>query len=133
MPREFTFRGYTSNELKEMSMDNFIHILSSRQRRSLLRGLSSEQKKIFEKIRKSNRAPEKKKSVLRTHCRDLIILPELEGKKIFVHNGKEFISVEITPEKIGHYLGEFVITNQRVRHGTPGIGASRSSMYVPLK
>jgi small subunit ribosomal protein S19 len=34
---------------------------------------------------------------------------------------------------IGHYLGEFAITNKPVKHGTPGIGASRSSMYVPLK
>ncbi|MEM2981794.1 MAG: ribosomal protein S19 family protein, partial [Candidatus Bathyarchaeia archaeon] len=50
-----------------------------------------------------------------------------------VHNGREFVPVEVTPEMIGHYLGEFAITNKKVVHGTPGIGASRSSMYVPLK
>ncbi|MEM2576477.1 MAG: ribosomal protein S19 family protein, partial [Candidatus Bathyarchaeia archaeon] len=44
-----------------------------------------------------------------------------------------FVPVEIKPEMIGHYLGEFAITNKRVVHGAPGIGASRSSMYVPLK
>ncbi|TRO46098.1 30S ribosomal protein S19, partial [Candidatus Bathyarchaeota archaeon] len=55
------------------------------------------------------------------------------GIKISVHNGKEFVAVEIKPEMISHYLGEFAITNRPVRHGTPGIGASRSSMYVPLK
>ncbi|MFZ0966384.1 MAG: ribosomal protein S19 family protein, partial [Candidatus Bathyarchaeia archaeon] len=52
---------------------------------------------------------------------------------ILVHNGKDFISVEIKPEMIGHFLGEFAVTNKPVKHGTPGIGASRSSMYVPLK
>jgi small subunit ribosomal protein S19 len=55
------------------------------------------------------------------------------GSKIGIHNGKEFVEVDIKPDMIGHYLGEFAITNKPVRHGTPGIGASRSSMYVPLK
>jgi small subunit ribosomal protein S19 len=63
----------------------------------------------------------------------MIILPEMVAVSIGVHNGKEFVTVEIKPEMIGHYLGEFAITNKPVRHGTPGIGASRSSMYVPLK
>jgi small subunit ribosomal protein S19 len=60
-------------------------------------------------------------------------LPEMVGATVAVHNGKEFTAVDITPEMIGHVLGEFAITNKPVRHGTPGIGASRSSMYVPLK
>jgi len=50
-----------------------------------------------------------------------------------IHNGKEFVSLDIKPEMLGHYVGEFIITNKKVLHGTPGIGASRSSMYVPLK
>jgi small subunit ribosomal protein S19 len=70
---------------------------------------------------------------IKTHVRDIVILPEMVGMKILVHNGKEFLPVTIKPEMIGHYLGEFAITNKPVRHGTPGIGASRSSMYVPLK
>jgi small subunit ribosomal protein S19 len=71
--------------------------------------------------------------IVKTHCRDSIILPEMVGMTIHVHNGKEFVPVEITPQKIGHLLGEYAITNKRVSHGTPGIGASRSSMYVPLR
>jgi small subunit ribosomal protein S19 len=63
----------------------------------------------------------------------MVILPEMVGVSIQVHNGKEFVNITITPEMIGYYLGEFSITNRPVRHGTPGIGASRSSMYVPLK
>lgn len=74
-----------------------------------------------------------KNVTLKTHARDMIILPEMVGVTISIHNGKEFVSVTITPEMIGYYLGEFAITNRPVRHGTPGIGASRSSMYVPLK
>ncbi len=71
--------------------------------------------------------------VAKTHARDMVILPEMVGVNLLIHNGKEFIPVEIVPEMIGSYLGEFAITSKPVRHGSPGIGASRSSMYVPLK
>jgi small subunit ribosomal protein S19 len=70
---------------------------------------------------------------IRTHARDMVILPEMVGTTIAVHNGKEFVPVEIVPEMIGHRLGEFAITNKRVVHGRPGVGATKSSMYVPLK
>lgn len=70
---------------------------------------------------------------IKTHARDMVVLPEMVGITVHIHNGKEFVPVEIRPEMIGHFLGEFAITNKPVRHGTPGIGASRSSMYVPLK
>ncbi|MEM3617313.1 MAG: 30S ribosomal protein S19 [Candidatus Bathyarchaeia archaeon] len=134
MPREFTYRGYTLEQLQGMSMDEFIMLLPSRQRRSLHRGLSSEQRILLENIRKAKEAMRKGGNVtIKTHCRDMIILPEMVGLIIHVYNGKEFVPVEIKPEMIGHYLGEFAITNKPVKHGTPGIGASRSSMYVPLK
>jgi len=134
MPREFRYRGFTLEQLQSMSMDEFISLLPSRQRRSLLRGLTPEQKTLLTKIRKAKEAMRQgKRVVIKTHCRDMVILPEMVGLTIHVHNGKEFVSVEITPEMIGHYLGEFAITNKPVKHGTPGIGASRSSMYVPLK
>jgi small subunit ribosomal protein S19 len=129
MPKEFSYRGHSLDSLLGMSMDEFINLLPSRQRRSLQRGLTPEQRILLEKMREA-----KGKGVnIKTHVRDLIILPEMVGLKIMIHNGKEFVSVEIKPEMIGHYLGEFAITNKPVRHGTPGIGASRSSMYVPLK
>jgi small subunit ribosomal protein S19 len=63
----------------------------------------------------------------------MVIFPSMIGLKIHVHNGKEFVPLEIKAEMVGHYLGEYVITNKKVVHGTPGIGASRSSLYVPLK
>jgi small subunit ribosomal protein S19 len=128
------YRGYTFEQLQSMSMDEFINLLPSRQRRSLHRGLTSEQRTLLEKIRKTKEAIRKGSNmIVKTHVRDMTILPEMVGLTILVHNGKEFVSVEIKPEMIGHYLGEFAITNRPVKHGTPGIGASRSSMYVPLK
>ncbi len=134
MPKEFMYRGYTLNQLQGLSMDEFIEILPSRQRRSLHRGLSSDHRILLEKIRDAKETLKKGAAeTVKTHLRDMIILPEMTGVTIAVHNGKEFVQVEIKPEMIGHYLGEFAITNKPVRHGTPGIGASRSSMYVPLK
>ena len=89
---------------------------------------------MLEKLRVAREAQKADPSVnIKTHVRDLIILPEMVGVKVMIHNGKEFVPVDIKPDMIGHYLGEFAITNKPVRHGTPGIGASRSSMYVPLK
>ena len=134
MPKDFMYRGHSLNSLLAMSMDEFINLLPSRQRRSLQRGLTPEQRILLEKLRKAREATRAgKDTTIKTHVRDLIILPEMVGMKILVHNGKEFVPVEIKPAMIGHYLGEFAITNKPVRHGTPGIGASRSSMYVPLK
>ena len=133
MPREFKYRGYTFESLQKISMDDFIRLLPARQRRSLQRGLTIEQRKLLEKIRSVKESDGDKKEVIKSHARDMIILPEMVGVTLMVHNGKEFVPVEIRQEMIGHYLGEFAITNKPVRHGTPGIGASRSSMYVPLK
>jgi small subunit ribosomal protein S19 len=134
MPKEFNYRGHSLASLTGMSMDEFINLLPSRQRRSLQRGLTPEQRILLEKLREAKEVQKQGKDVsIKTHVRDLIILPEMVGAKIGVHNGKDFVAMDIKPEMIGHYLGEFAITNKPVRHGTPGIGASRSSMYVPLK
>ncbi|MDH5438148.1 MAG: 30S ribosomal protein S19 [Candidatus Bathyarchaeota archaeon] len=134
MPKQYTYRGHNLQQLQAMSMDEFILILPSRQRRSLQRGLTQEQRILLENIRKTKQTQQEgQKTVVKTHARDAIILPEMIGITILVHNGKQFTPVEISPEMIGHYLGEFAITNKTVKHGSPGIGASRSSMYVPLK
>jgi small subunit ribosomal protein S19 len=115
-------------------MDDFIELLPARARRSLHRVPPDEQRKLREKILKvKRRAEQGEETTIKTHCRETVILPEMLELTIHVYNGKEFIPVEITPEKLGHRLGEFAMTNKRVMHGMPGIGASRSSMYVPLK
>jgi len=131
MPKEFKYRGYTINQIQGMSLESFFALLPSRQRRSLQRGISEEKRKLLENVRKVKDGTSEK--TIRTHARDMIILPYMLGLTIHVHSGKEFVPVPVKPEMIGHYIGEFVITNKRVSHGTPGIGASRSSLYVPLK
>ncbi len=131
MPKEFTYRGRALEELQNMSIEELAELMPARMRRTLRRGLSLENKKLLEKIRKYRRAGIKK--VIRTHRRDFPILPEIVGMKIAVHNGKDFVEVLIRPEMIGHYLGEFAMTNKIVRHGSPGKGATRSSKYIPLK
>lgn len=134
MPKEFTYRGHTIRQLEGLSMDEFIPLLPSRQRRSLLRGLTSDQLNLLKNIRTAKAGLDKGQNVMiKTHTRDMVILPEMVGITVLLHTGKEFVPVEITPQMIGHFLGEYGITNKPVKHGQPGIGASRSSMYVPLK
>jgi small subunit ribosomal protein S19 len=133
MPKEFAYRGYTMDQISRMSMDDFIRILPSKARRSLRRGLTPDQRSLLEKLRKLRRTAGEGGITVKTHSRDMVILPEMVGLTIAVHNGKEFLPVTMTPEMVGHLLGEFAMTCKKVTHGNPGIGASRSSMYVPLK
>ena len=131
MVREFLFRGLSKEELDNTSLEKLFQLFNSRQRRSLTRGITDAKRKLIEDI-KAKKAG-KSKNPVRTHLRDLIILPHMVGVEINVFSGKEFTPITITPEMISHYLGEYVITNKRVQHGAPGVGASRSSLYVPLK
>ena len=135
MVREFKFKGYSLEQLQSLSIENLLPLLNSRQRRSLDKRVSSymtdEKRKLREKLKLARDG--KLKGKLRTHARDMIILPDMVGLTIYIHNGKDFVQVNMKPEMIGHYLGEYAITNKRVQHGTPGVGASRSSLYVPLK
>ncbi|MDG6989845.1 MAG: 30S ribosomal protein S19 [Nitrososphaerota archaeon] len=131
MPKEFRYRGKSLEELNAMSTEALLELLPSRARRSLNRGVSEEKRKVLEDARAMKEG--KLGGQIKTHARDMIILPTMVGLTISVHNGKEFVALEVKPEMIGRYLGEYVITNKKVVHGTPGIGASRSSLYVPLK
>jgi small subunit ribosomal protein S19 len=131
MPKEFRYRGRTLDQLNSMSTEALMELLPSRARRSLNRGVSEEKRKLLEDARAAKDG--KGRGEIKTHARDMVVLPSMVGLTIGVHNGREFVQLEIKAEMIGRYLGEFVITNKKVVHGTPGIGASRSSLYVPLK
>jgi small subunit ribosomal protein S19 len=130
MAKKFLFRGHDIEDLKAMSYDEFYDLLLSRQKRSLKRGLTPTKKKLLERVKKANSGENVK---LRTHSRDMIVTPQMVDLTIEIHNGKEFVRVIIQPEMIGHYLGEFSPTRKRVQHGTPGMGATKSSLYIPLK
>ena len=100
MPKKiFMYRGHSIEELQRMSMDEFIKLLPSRQRRSLQRGLSQTQRTLLENIRvaKVNQKEGTKASV-KTHARDMIVLPEMVGVTLLIHNGKEFIPVDVAPK-----------------------------------
>ena len=124
--QEFIFRGYSLEELQKMTLDELLPLLPSRVRRTLTRGMKEQQLKLVKAVENST-------GVIKTHRRDFIILPQFVGRTIAIYNGKEFNEVEIKPEMIGHYLGEFALTRKSVRHTGPGVGATRSSKFMPLK
>ncbi len=133
--KKFRYRGKTLEELIEMPMDELARLLPARARRSLLRGFSPEQRKLLEKIIEARQKliEECKEVVIKTHVRDMIILPIMVGLTVAVFNGKEYVPVKIVPEMIGHYLGEFAPTAKSVKHGEPGLKATRSTLFVALK
>mgnify|MGYP001811971332 FL=1 len=131
MVKEFSYRGIPKEELDNMSLEKLLQLFNARQRRSLTRGITDGKRKLIEEIKSAKAG--KLKNPIKTHVRDLIVLPYMVGVTVNVFSGKEFQPVTMTTEMIGHYLGEYVITNKRVSHGAPGVGASRSSLYVPLK
>jgi len=129
--REFTYRGLSQKELEGLPLDKLLELFPARIRRSLTRGINDNKRKLIGEIKAAKEG--KLKTPINTHLRDLIILPYMVGTTVNVYSGKEFVPVTITSEMVSHYLGEYVITNKRVSHGAPGVGASRSSLYVPLK
>ena len=129
---EFTYRGHTLDELQELSIEEVAELLPARQRRTIERGLSVEHEKLLAEARQAD-PEETANDPIRTHLRDMPILPEMVGITFAVHNGQSFERVNVEPEMLGHYLGEFQLTRQEVEHGQAGIGATRSSKFVPLK
>lgn len=128
MPKEFIFKGKSIDELKNMNLREFAQFLTSRERRTILR-----QNEAIEKFLKRCDKKNSKNKIIRTHERELIIVPKIIGLTINIHNGKEFVPVKINEEMIGHRLGEFAMTRGKVQHGAPGIGATRSSAFLSVK
>jgi len=128
MVKEFTYHGLSKEELSNIPNEKLLKLFTARIRRSLTRGINDDKKKLMEEMKDKNN-----KNPIKTHLRDVIILPYMVGVTVHIFSGKEFVPITITIQMVGHYLGEYVITNKRVNHGAPGVGASRSSLYVPLK
>jgi small subunit ribosomal protein S19 len=126
--KEFRYRGLSLEEVQKLSLDELIPLLPSRVRRTLKRGLTKDQNKLLTDIRNAEKGDQ-----IKTHCRDMVILPDFVGHRVDIHNGSDFQRIEIQPQMIGHYLGEFAITRKKVKHTGPGVGATRSSKYMPLK
>lgn len=124
--KEFTYRGFTMEELLEMTFDDVLSIIPARARRTYVRGLNPEQQVCFDKLKSGE-------GVVRTHRRDLPVVPQFVGRTVAVYNGKEFKEIEIKPEMIGHFIGEFSPTRRNPSHSGPGVGATKSSKFMPLK
>jgi len=126
--KQFTYRGLSQKELEELPLEKLLKLYPARTRRSLTRGINDGKRKLIEEIKATIAG--KLKTAIKTHLRDLLVLPYMVGVTVIVFSGKEFVPVTITTEMVGHYLGEYVITNKRVSHGAPGVGASRSSLKM---
>ncbi len=126
--KELFYRGKSLDSLKALDVRECAKYLPSRSKRSVLRNFQA----IENFIKRCEKKQSKKKKI-RTHLRDLVIVPRMVGMTIGIYNGKAFNDVTITHNMIGHRLGEFSLTRQKVSHGAPGIGATKSSAGVQKK
>ncbi|XP_055642298.1 uncharacterized protein LOC129779067 [Toxorhynchites rutilus septentrionalis] len=133
--RKFTYRGVDLDQLLDMKHDLLMELMHSRAKRCFKRGLRRKPLALIKKLRKAkkNAPTNEKPAIVKTHLRNMIIVPEMVGSIVGIYNGKTFNQAEIKPEMIGHYLGEFSVTYKPVKHGRPGIGATHSSRFIPLK
>jgi small subunit ribosomal protein S19 len=129
--KKFNYRGIPDEKLESMSVEEFVEHASARVRRTIKRGFNPFQKRLLEKVREAKRTGSDKP--IKTQCRDMPVVPAMIGLTLRVHNGREYVPVTITAEKVGHFLGEFASTRQRIKHSAPGVGATRSSKFIPLK
>jgi small subunit ribosomal protein S19 len=122
LKREKKFCGLTIEQLKAMTIKDASEYMPARSRRSVLR-----HPEIIERFIKSAEEKISRKKKVKTHLRDLIIVPKMVGMNIHIYNGKTFEEIPVDIEMIGHRLGEFALTRQKVTHSAAGIGATRGS------
>ena len=133
--KKFSYRGNDLKKLIDMNMDEMSQQLRSRQRRKLRRKMGSKYARFINKLleAKKHTVSGEKPAAVKTHLRDCIVLPSMVQSVINIHKGNGYSNIEVKPEMIGYYLGEFAITYKRVSHGKPGVGATHSSKFVPIK
>merc|ERR1712170_344731 len=115
--RKFTYRGVDLDQLLDMNNEQLMELFPCRIRRKFSRGLKRKPMALIKKLRKKNKEcpPNEKPDVVKTHLRDMVIVPEMTGSIVGVYNGKTFNQVEIKPEMVGNSLGEFSITYKPVK------------------
>jgi len=126
MAKIFTWQGRTEEEIKKLDLKEFMKLIPARQRRSLLRGFTEQQKILLEKVEADDKN-------IKTHCRNMVIVPAMVGKTFRVYNGKEYLPIIITVDMLGYRLGEFSHTRKMVTHSSAGIGATRSSKAISAR
>jgi small subunit ribosomal protein S19 len=126
--KELTYRGKSIEELKQMDIREFANLLKANEKRTALKQSDELQRFVLDCNQKIT-----KNKQIKTHLRNLVIVPKMVGMRIQIYNGKEFVPIEITIEMLGHRLGEFSVTRSKVKHGAAGIGATRSSASASVK
>jgi len=126
MAKELTWKGKLEEDAAKLDLQEFMKLVPARQRRSLKRGFTEAQKALMMRI-------EAGENNVKTHCRDMIVLPVMVGKTLRIYNGKEYLPTIIVASMLGHYLGEFSPTRKGVAHSAAGIGATRSSKAVSAR
>jgi small subunit ribosomal protein S19 len=111
--------------LKKLDVREFAKLLTSRQRRYVLRNFQK-----VENFLKRARAKIQKKKQIKTHLRDITIVPEMVGWKMQIYKGNGFEQMEVIGEMLGHKIGEFALTRKKVNHNKAGLGATKSSKLV---
>ncbi|MBI5225240.1 ribosomal protein S19 family protein [Candidatus Micrarchaeota archaeon] len=127
MAKKFTFKGLEVEEVRKLTLEKFMPLVPSKIRRSMKR-MATKMRKFIEKLRKTD-----PKKIMKTHLREMVIVPEMLDRRIQVYNGKDWVDVVIVPQMLGRRLGEYSNTIKMVKHSGPGIGATRGSKSVELK
>lgn len=130
MAERIAFRGLTPSQLVGKEMDEYLKMITSRERRAIKRNALDYRiliKKVNAHIASKSTKP------IRTHIREAVILPHWVGLKFEVHNGKEWKPVFITANMLNHRLGQYSHTTKRVIHSDPGIRATRGSKFLAMK
>jgi small subunit ribosomal protein S19 len=112
--KEFKYHGKKIEELKELSLNQFAELAPSSIRRKITRGFTDPEKVLLKNLKTKDR--------IKTHCRDMVILPEMIDKTILIHNGKKYEEILIQDKMVGRRLGEFSLTRKRLIHSSPGVG-----------
>ena len=120
--KELRYKGKTLEELKTLETREFAKYVDSRARRTILRQF----REIENFVSRANKKQSNKKPI-KTHHRDLVMVPKMLGMKIQIYNGNKFIPVEVVMEMLGHKFGEFAPTRARVKHGSAGVGSTKGT------
>lgn len=123
--KKFLFKGKTVEELKALDVREFAKYLKSTPRRYLLRNFQA-----VETFLNRSREKNSKKKPIKTHDRELIVVPEMVGWRIHVHKGNGFEQVDVIEEMLGHRLGEFAPTRKKASHTKSGAGATKGKKVI---
>lgn len=126
--KAFTYKGKTIEELKKLDVREFAQLIPSRQKRTILRNFQQ----IEDFISRARKKQAKGKRI-KTHKRDLVVVPNMLGMQISIYKGNGFTPVEIINEMLGHTFGEFAPTRARIKHGSAGVGATKGTKHKSKK